>query len=126
LEYGLCFCTTGPLGPRVERSITTYRTDDNPIFSEMSANESLNICAKDLREYVQQVIGTANFAGKASIVSGLVKTRLAFQVTSGIIKAFQPGSVAVIDLGDRFDVQVQVAVIEPTNFVNLGIKVTRE
>ncbi len=100
-----------------ERSITTYRRDDNPIFTEMSANESANESTKRCRRNVETQIGQKGFTGRAAVIQGLVQAELAKQVDEGIIKAFLPQSVHVVDAGDTFEVSYEIAPIEPVNFV---------
>ncbi len=100
-----------------ERSITTYRRDDNPIFTEMSANESANESTKRCRRNVETQIGQKGFTGRAAVIQGLVQADLAKQVDEGIIKAFLPQSVHVVDAGDTFEVSYEIAPIEPVNFV---------
>jgi hypothetical protein len=125
LGMGLVFFTTSRLGKRVERSITTYQTDDNPIFSEMSSNESLYTSIRDLRNNLQIQIGSASNALSAAIIRSIARTRLQFQVNTGIIKAFNQASLRVTDSGDVYVVDVAVAVSEPVNFIKINAKVTR-
>lgn len=117
LENGLTILTTDRLGLRVERSITTYLTDDNPIFSEMSANESLNTCIRDLRENLDTIIGEPNVEASSARVRALAKARLQFQAAQGIIKDFDADSLAVDDYGDYLRVRFRVAVTEPINWI---------
>lgn len=118
IEIGLMF---GRLdddrGVMWERSITTYRKDDNPIFTEMSANESANESTKRCRRNVETQIGQKGFTGRAAVIQGLVQAELAKQVDEGIIKAFLASSVQVVDAGDTFEVSYEIAPIESVNFV---------
>lgn len=125
LGSGLCFLTSDRLGLKVERSITTYQTDDNPVYSEVSANESLYTSVRDLRENLSIKIGDPGVQATAATIRALAKDRLRYQVDNGIIKAFVSGSLTVEDLGDTYRVTVEVAVIEPVNFILIEAKVTR-
>ena len=117
LENGIVFLTNYRLGLRVERSITTYLVDDNPIFSEMSANESLNTCIRDLRENLDLIIGDPNVETTAAKIQSLSKARLLFQADNNIIKAFDADSLAMDDFGDFLRVRFSVAVTEPVNWI---------
>ena len=66
---GVVSLSFSPLGYRVERSVTTYLEDDNPIFSEVSANESVNASIRGLRSQLDALIGTANRSLTANRVS---------------------------------------------------------
>jgi hypothetical protein len=122
LGIGLCFLTSAKLGFRVERSITTYQTDDNAVFSEVSANESLNTSIRDLRNNLQLFIGTPATANTAALVKAKAATRLEFQIANGMIKGFQ--GLSVTNLGDTFIVDVELAVVQPTNFIKAQVKVS--
>ena len=125
LGSGLAFFTTDRLGFKVERSITTYQTDDNPVFSEVSANESLYTSVRDLRENLDTQIGNPAVQSTAAVIRALAKDRLRYQVDNDIIKAFNGKSLTVEDVGDVFVVSCEIAVIEPVNFVLVEAKVTR-
>lgn len=128
LENGIVFAANDPNdGLRVERSITTYLTDDNPVYSEMSANESLNTCIRDLRNFLQVKIGQDGAESTADVLKTLANSRLRYQTepAQDIIKAFNAGYTAVDDLGDVFRVRFQVAVKEPINFIILEANVSR-
>ena len=117
LENGLVILTTDRLGLRVERSITTYLTDDNPVFSEMSANESINTSIRDLRQNLDTIIGDPAVNATRARIKALAKARLLFQTENDIIKAFDTDSLAVDDFGDYFRVRFREAPVEPTNWI---------
>jgi len=125
LSSGLCFLTNDRVGLRVERSITTYQTDDNPVFSEVSANESLDTCIRDLWQNLDTLLGDAALNTTRTRIYALAKARLRQQVELGIIKAFNESSLNVEDLGDVFRVNVEIAVTEPTNWIIVSAIVTR-
>tara|TARA_R110000824_G_scaffold39430_1_gene119283 strand:- start:1370 stop:3484 length:2115 start_codon:yes stop_codon:yes gene_type:complete len=125
IRNGVCLITQDRLGFRVERSVTTYLTDDNPVFSEVSANESLNTCIRDLRNFVVTRIGDQNVNGTAQLVRTIALTRLRQQVLDGIIKAFDANALQVVDLGDRLRIDARIAVVEPLNFIVINAEVVR-
>ena len=125
ISYSICGISRDRIGFRIERSVTTYAVDDNPVFTEVSANESLNTCIRDLRAFVSSRIGDANVAGLAELVRSIALTRLQNQIEDNIIKAFDQDSLDVVDLGDRFRIDVKLAVVEPLNFILINAEVVR-
>ena len=123
ISKGILALSLGDLGLRVERSVTTYMTDDNPIYSEVSANESVNTSVRTLRARLEGQIGNPAIAGTKAKIESSVRISLAKQVKDGIIKAFQ--NVAVDDMGDRFDISYEVAAVEPLNFIKITANVVR-
>lgn len=108
-------------GLRVERSVTTYSKDDNKIFTEVSANESLNICVRQVREDLQSQIGTRVIAGKASEVNRVATKTLQDLVKVGFILSFKDVAVNLVD--DRADVSFAIEVTQPLNFITATINV---
>jgi len=125
LANGLCFYTKDRLGWKLERTVTTYVTDDNPAFSEMSANESINTSIRDLRNNLLSLIGDPATATTAGNILSRAKSVLRDQVAAKIIKAFDPDSVTVDDLGDTFRLNFAIAPIEPVNFIEIAASVIR-
>ena len=117
LQSGVIFIAQGATGPRVERSITTYLTDDNPIFSEVSAYESVISSLRDLRSSLADQIGRPTKPSQTGLIAARVRARLASQVRDGIIKAFD--NVTLEDLGDQVAVSYDVAALEPLNFITI-------
>src|SRR6056300_1058034 len=76
-------------GFRIERSVTSYVKDNNPIYSEVSANESINSCVKFLRQALQSKIGNKITAGSKSDVENIAKSNLAEQKNLGYILDFK-------------------------------------
>ena len=123
IRAGVVSLSLGSLGHQVERSVTTYRTDDNPIFSEVSANESVNASIRTLRGSLDRLIGSANSSLTPNRVISLTHASLNRQVQDGIIKAFK--DVVVQDVGDTLVVGYTVAAVEPLNFIRLDVSVQR-
>lgn len=108
---------------RIERSVTTYRVDSNPIFSEVSANDSVNSSIRDLRQAVESQIGDAITSNKLLKVTNVVENRLLLQRANGIIKNFK--DVKIRQNGDSFLVSYSVAAVEPLNFIIVTANVGR-
>ena len=125
LDFGLLFFTKDRLGLRVERSITTYQEDDNPIFSEGSAVESINTSIRDLRNNLQKLVGNPTSTATRGRIRSITINRLRIQVVEEIIKDFILDSVKVDDLGDTFRVSYTVAPVEPLNFIQIEAQVAR-
>jgi len=123
IRAGVVSLSLGSLGHQVERSVTTYRKDDNPIFSEVSANESVNASIRTLRGSLDRLIGSANSSLTPNRVTSLVQASLNRQVQDGVIKAFR--DVVVQDAGDTLVVGYTVAAVEPLNFIRLDVSVQR-
>jgi hypothetical protein len=123
LKSGLLFLSTDNLGVKVERSITSYLTDNNPIYSEISTYESVLASLRDLRQALADQIGRPTRASQLALIEGRTKTRLTAQVRDGIIKAFQ--NVQLEDLGDEIAISYEVAPVEPLNFVSITAVATR-
>lgn len=120
---GVVSLSYGSLGWRVERSVTTYRTDNNPIFSEVSANESINASIRDLRAGLDSFVGSANRSLTANRIKSIATSRLNRQVQDGIIKGFR--DVVLEDQGDTLVVAYTVSAVEPLNFIRISATVQR-
>jgi len=128
ISYGICLTTSDDLGFRVERSVTTYLEDDNPIYSETSAWESSQASVRFLRNRLTNLIGSANTTISASRLRGLTESHLQDQVdgTGGIpviIKAWR--NISIEDLGDRYRISYELAAAEPINFIEVFASVVR-
>lgn len=123
IKAGICALTSDNLGWRIERSVTTWIKDDNPIYSEVSANESINTSVRDLRNALDIYIGDRNLNITGSRIQGIVSARLDQQVNDGIIKAYK--NVVLENLGDTLKVNYTVAAVEPLNFISITASVSR-
>ena len=109
-----------------ERSLTTWRQDSNAAFTEMSTNESVNVSTKLCRQSVENRIGDRAFAGLAGVLKALIASELQRQIDTGIIKSFAPSSITVQDAGDAFNVQYEIAPLEPVNFIKITAHIRRQ
>jgi len=126
LKGGLLFPTRGITGGfRWERGITSYIQDDNYVYSEISANESLNMSIKDLERYLDRKIGDPGTPILEGIIKQMITRRLNWQTDMEIIKGWDKKSLTLTDNGNGFDVGYACAVIEPNDFIVLNIFVAR-
>lgn len=123
ISKGILNISQDTLGFRVERSVTTWLQDDNPVYSEVSSNESANTSVRDLRAALQIRIGDAVFGDTASKLRSVVEARLNQQIVEGFIKAWR--NARLEDLGDTIKISYEVAVIEPLNFIRITASVVR-
>ena len=112
----------GSIGIRIERSVTTFQ-NANPVYSEVSANESLNTSVKDLRAQLEKMIGGKVTADSEGLVLQRAIKRLNFQKAEGVIKDFK--NVRSTSAGDTMNIIYDVAVIEPLNFITTTANVAQ-
>lgn len=126
LEMGLLFVAPDDrLGLTWKRGITTWRADDNPIFTEIGANWSANESTKRWRHNLELKIGQPNFDGTASTVKTLSVAELQTQVEEGIIRTFDAQSIDARDFGDGYEVEGAVNPLETINFIKLTTHLAR-
>jgi len=106
-------------GRKIVRSVSTWLEDDNPFYTEMSTNESLDDSAFNMRRALRPKIGNRNFDGAASTVKTMAIVELQRQVTEGEIKSFNVDSVVAEDTGDGFNVDYEMEPIEPINCIRI-------
>lgn len=123
IKHGVIQLSSDSLGYYVERSVTTYLSDDNPVYSEVSTNESVNTSIRDLRSMLNSEIGTAVVGTTAKQLTGRVEDRLEQQVRAGVLKAVR--NVVLTTLGDTIRVDYEAAPVEPLNFVLIGVSAQR-
>ena len=123
IKKGICAFTKDALGWKILRSVTTYLTDDNPFFSEVSTNESGNTSIRNLRADLLYTIGNKSTTLSPSRLKATVEAKLDKQVTDGVIKAYR--NVSITDLGDAYRINYEGAPVEPLNFMLLGLSAVR-
>lgn len=117
LRSGVVFMSADTIGARIERGVTTWLEDNNPIYSEISAYESLLVSVRDIRQALNDQIGRPARASQLTLIESRVNARLNAQVLDGTIKAF--ANVTLEDLGDQVAVSYDAAPVEPLNFITL-------
>lgn len=101
---------------RVERSITSFLSQpDHPVYGEVSAVESINVSVRDVRQFLEEVIGGKATVEKMGDVKKIVENRLSLQRDRKIIEAFADVSVSMV--GDRINVSYSVQAQKPLNFI---------
>lgn len=110
-------------GPRWVRSVTTWRNDSNPVFNEVSANDSANESIRRTQAVCDTLIGSPAFAGFSASLLAVVIAELERQVTDGVIRAWRAASVQ--DLGDTFDVGYELQALEGVNFIAITANLRR-
>jgi len=123
IKKGIAALTRDNLGWKVLRSVTCYLTDDNPVYSEMSANESVNTSIRTLRNSLISRIGNPSTSITPARFKGGVEAVLDRQVLDGVIKAY--AGVVIEDLGDIYRITYQLAPVEPINFIHVHAQITR-
>lgn len=117
------FADPSSTGLRVERSVTTWLKDDNPVYSEVSANESVNQSIRLLRSDLNAQIGTKVTSARRATVEKVAEKSLIEQKRNGIIKDFK--DLTVILDGDVANVIYSLAVVEPLNFITVTANIVR-
>jgi hypothetical protein len=126
LARGLCVINKQRLGWQVERSITTYLTDDNPVYSEVSTNESFNQSIRILREQMEAIVGDPGVPTTPGRIRSIAISSLDQQIRDQIIRAYNNRAVTIDDLGDAYRVNYEFRPIEPINFVIVAASAVRK
>jgi hypothetical protein len=114
-----------PEGIRWSRDVTTYVTDNNPIFCSVTANESANRSNESMRGALEQFIGNLGTAILPVLVKAKVMEELSRQVKDGEIKAYDAKSIEIEDLGNAFNIGYKIAVLESIYWITLTAHVVR-
>ena len=117
------FADPSSTGLRVERSVTTWLRDDNPVYSEVSANESVNQSIRLLREALEAQIGTRVTSARRAAVEKVAEKALIEQKRNGVIKNFK--DLTVLLEGDTANVIYSLAAVEPLNFITVTANIVR-
>jgi hypothetical protein len=107
------------------RDVTTYLTDQNPIFCSVYANESTNISVKNVRAVLEAVIGRGTFTGTVQTIRQIVLGELGRQKANNEIKDYDPRSIAITDFGNGFDVDYRFAPTEAVTWIRQTAHVAR-
>lgn len=122
IRAGLVFMSNPfNLGLSVERSVTTWLEDDNRVWSEVSANESVNQSVRNVRAAVLSKIGSRITSSTANDLSNVVENELVAQRGDGLILNF--ANVEVLLSGDTARVQYDVQATESLNFITITANV---
>lgn len=110
------------IGIRTIRSVTGHLADDNPVFTEYSANESMITSIFRLRNALEQKIGGRGLPGTVGALLALATAELGRQKDEEII--FDYKSLQIEQIGDVFPVSVEIAPILGVNFIVCTIHLT--
>lgn len=110
------------VGVRWVRSITTHLADDNLAFVEMSANESLITFIYEFRNALEKKIGSRGLGGTVGQIKSLARAEANRLVDEEII--FGHRALQIDQIGDVFPVSIEVALIDPVNFIPITIHLT--
>lgn len=110
------------VGIRCVRSVTGHLADDNPVFTEYSACESLVTSVYRLRSALELKIGGRGLPGTAGAIQSLAFAELGKQVDEEVIFSFK--SLQVDQVGDVFPVSVEIAPILGINFIEVVLHLT--
>lgn len=105
-----------------ERGVTSWRTSNNRIFTEISANDSANESLRRMRTRMKQFKGDPNEAGFTAAVTAEGVAEGEDQVKEGVVKAI--ANVIVLDEGDAQYLEYDIAPLEPTNFIKIRANLT--
>lgn len=107
------------VGVRWIRSITTHIADDNPIFTEMSANESADQFAFQFRTALERRIGSRALGSTIGALKGLANDVAQRMVDDQVIVAYR--ALQIEQIGDTFPISIEIAPIQPVNFIPITI-----
>jgi hypothetical protein len=110
------------VGIRWIRSITTHLADDNLAFTEMSSNESLTTFVFEFRTALEQKIGQRGLGGTVGAIKGLARGVANRLIDEEKIVAHR--SLQVEQVGDVFPVSIEVALVNPINFIPITVHLT--
>lgn len=122
IKSGLVILGRDALGWYIQRSVTSYLTDDNPIRSEVSSWESMQSTVRACRDAITS-LGRPSDSGAAGSVLARVVARLRQAQADGWIKGFR--NVRIVDAGDVYQIYGDIAPTEPLNFVQLYFTAAR-
>jgi len=110
------------IGIRWVRSITTHLADDNVVFVERSANESLITAVYELRSRMERKIGTRGLAGTVGALYSLARGILNQLVDEEKIVSHR--ALQIEQVGDVFPMSVELSVVLPVNFIPITVHLT--
>lgn len=106
---------------RIARSITTWKKDNLSVNCEVSARESANYCVLDLQKYLLSQVGSKILLSSKNRLEALANQRLSQQRDLGFIKDFRNIKVTVV--ADTAQIEFDLAVVEPLNFIKITANV---
>lgn len=117
------FTDPSSLGASIERSVTSWTGDSNPIKSEVGANQSVNESVRQLRAAVLSRVGERITASTQPDLLRVVNSALLSQRLDGVI--FDFADVEVSLAGDTAAVSYKVSPTESLNFILITVNISR-
>lgn len=115
IERGVLFMEqVDNVGRRWVRNVTTSASS-NAAYTEASMNEAVNFSVYNLRTSLEFAVGQKGFLGTANALKGIALSVLGLLISTGVITGYRNLSVELV--GDRFEVNVEIAPVSPVNFV---------
>lgn len=105
------------------RSITGFLQNNDPVFCEMSAVESLNESVYNLRTFLNHQVGTRALNPTVGNIKSATVRCLTDQAAEPIIRDWRPETLVVEEIGDQFPVTVEVLPILGVNFIPITVNV---
>ena len=102
-------------GFRCKRNLTTHLADNNLAYIEASVNEATNYTAKNVRTNLEAMVAKKGFQRTVNQAVSNVVTTLAQLIEDEVITSWR--NLTVVLGADTMDVDVEVAPVNPTNFV---------
>ena len=104
------------------RDLTTYLQADNLAYVERSVNAVCNTVVRGLRQACDFAIGKPAFAGTAAALQSVLTGQLALYIQANTLTGYT--SPVITQVADRFEIELNVAPILPTNFIQLSLAVS--
>lgn len=127
IRAGLIISTTPPGGAtRIEREVTTWTTDENPARTEAICTRSVRASTKAMRAALDALIRPGAGVLVLADVRSTVRAELERQArsVSPLITSYDPASVTISELADRYEVGYVITVRINKNFITLNVGVT--
>lgn len=110
------------VGIRWIRSITTHLADDNLAFVEQSSNESLITFVYEFRTRLDKKVGQRGLGNQVGAITALARSEAKEMVDEEKIVGFR--ALKVEQVGDVFPVSIEVALVNPINFIPITVHLT--
>jgi hypothetical protein len=98
-----------------------YVLQEVSVNCEVSARESANYCVIDLQKFLLSQVGSKILASSKGKIESLTNSRLIAQRDLGFIKDFRNVKVTVV--ADTAQIEFDLAVVEPLNFIKITANV---
>jgi hypothetical protein len=106
------------------RSITGHLADNDPVFCEMSAVESMNESVYALRNVMNREVGKRALGGSVATLKSIAASELDRQEKAPEIRGWRPETLVVEEIGDTFPTTVEIQPILAINFIPITVNVT--